>query len=120
MVNIFRASILLTAAIGCNPTASNGGKSTSAGPTSIATDFPKQKDLRRTIEQPATIEAFEETPLVARIAGDIGKVSADIDQRVKVNEVLAELSVPDKLQELEQKKALVLQAKAEAEQAAAA
>ncbi len=88
-------------------------------------------DLHRVIEQPAFIEAFEETPLVAHIPGYIEKVPVDIgkvvtgprydamDRLVKPGEVLAQLSVPELLAEVEQKKALVKQAKAEVDQASA-
>ncbi|MBL8795856.1 MAG: efflux RND transporter periplasmic adaptor subunit [Planctomycetia bacterium] len=74
---------------------------------------PQLQTLRCTIEQPAHIEAFEETPLVARIAGYVGKVNADIGDRVRKDDVLAELHVPEMEIELRQKEALVRQAEAE-------
>lgn len=93
---------------------------------------PEQKALRRVLEQPAHVEAFEETPLFARISGYVQKVYVDIGDRVRgpqvdatgkqlqPGQVLAELWVPEMEEELRQKKALVSQAEAEVDQAAAA
>jgi multidrug efflux pump subunit AcrA (membrane-fusion protein) len=87
--------------------------------------------LHHVIEQPAQIEAYAETALVARIPGAVHKVYADIGQRLKgpifgrrgqvltPGEVLAELWVPDLRQELNQKKAQLAQARAELAQARA-
>ena len=123
-------SLLMVLAAGCtrtDPTAS--GPSPKAAQAEIKTDRPK--NLRRAIEQPATIEAFEETPLVAHIAGYVERDPADIGKVIvgpkydakgtltKPGEVLATLAVPELLRELEQKTALVKQAKAEVDQASA-
>jgi HlyD family secretion protein len=121
-------SLLLVALLmaGCTQPAPSGPTPGGKQPdTAVKTAHPQKKDLRRVIEQPATIEAFEETPLVAHIPGYVAKVPADIGTIVngpskgKPGEVLAELSVPEMLAELEQKKALVVQAGAEVKQAAA-
>src|ERR1043166_5803571 len=85
----------------------------------------KPKTLRRVIEQPAHIEAYEETPLVARIPGQIEKVLVDAGDDItgpttaKKGQILARLSVPEMVKELAQKKAQVAQAKAEVQQAEA-
>src|SRR5262249_19140745 len=44
---------------------------------------PERKTVQRVIDQPAHVEAFEETPLVARIAGHVKKVHVDIGDRVE-------------------------------------
>ena len=92
----------------------------------------KPKPLRRVIEQPASFEGFEETPLVAHISGYVEKVPADIGMMVtgprydakgkltKPGDVLAELSIPEMLSELQEKTARVKQAQAEVDQASAA
>ncbi len=81
--------------------------------------------------QPARIEPFEQVPLFARIEGYISPAHtsdqaknpsrksslADIGDRVKAGEVLAEVSVPELRQGLRQKQALYAQAEAEVEQA---
>src|SRR6266404_6234222 len=43
---------------------------------------------------PATIEAFEQTDLYAKLAGYVSTVNVDIGDRVKAGQVLAELDVP--------------------------
>lgn len=129
----FTAWVGILALAGCTPAASTKPEgSPKAGSTAIATANPKKKTFHRVIEQPAVIEAFEETPLVARIPGYVEKVTADIGQVVKgpkydakgtliePGEVLAELSEPEMLREQDQKKAIVRQMQAEVAQARAA
>jgi len=126
-VRLTLPAILLITIAGCRqPAATGDAQDGKQADTAIKTAKPQKKDLRRVIEQPATIEAFEETPLVAHIPGYVAKVPADIGKVVsgpskdKPGEVLAELSVPEMLAELQQKKALVKQASAEVDQAIAA
>ncbi|MBI3824150.1 MAG: efflux RND transporter periplasmic adaptor subunit [Planctomycetes bacterium] len=99
---------------GCNTT-----KPPVKADTTVKTDTPKEKRLKRVIEQPASIDPFQETPLVAHIAGYVKKVNVDIGVEVKVDDVLAELAVPELVKEHAQKQALVEQAKAEIDQAKA-
>ncbi len=92
---------------------------------------PERRTLRRLIEQPAQVLAYERTPLVARIAGYVQKVYVDIGDKVKgpeyddqgkqvkAGQVLAELWVPELEEELKQKRALVGQAQAQVAQAQA-
>src|SRR2546422_243737 len=46
----------------------------------VTVERPKYKAIQRVIEQPAFVEAYEETPLIAGIPGFVGKVHADIAQ----------------------------------------
>jgi RND family efflux transporter MFP subunit len=99
--------------------------------SAVKTATPKKKPLRRVIEQPATIEGFEETPLVAHISGYVEKVLVDIGKEVegpqydkkgklvKPGTLLAQLDIPEMLKELEQKRAMVALAQAEVDQAEA-
>src|SRR5262245_52298548 len=57
----------------------------------IAVGPPEKRSLVRTVEQPGRIEAFAQTPLLVRIAGYVKSVQADIGDRVKAGQVLAEL-----------------------------
>jgi RND family efflux transporter MFP subunit len=93
---------------------------------------PARKALVRWTEQPGHIEAFEETPLFAKVAGYVEKMHVDIgdsvtgpqiDEAGKVvreGQLLAELSVPELHEEYQQKEAAIGQAQAEIAQAAAA
>jgi len=92
---------------------------------------PMRKTLVRWTEQPGQIEAFEETPLYAKVAGFVEKMHVDIGDAIvgpefddqgkmtRDGQLLAELSVPELHEELEQKQALVGQAQAEVRQATA-
>jgi HlyD family secretion protein len=91
----------------------------------------ERKTLHRMLEQPGAIEAFEETPMHVRVPGFVGKVHVDsgdvvkgptFDAKGKIatpGQVLAELDVPELVEELQQKVSLVKQAEAEVEQAQA-
>lgn len=93
---------------------------------------PVRKTLVRRTEQPGQVEAFEETPLYAKVAGYVESIAVDIgdavtgprhDPRGKIMEagqILVELSIPELEQEFQQKQALVGQAQAEVRQGAAA
>src|SRR5947209_8074267 len=82
---------------------------------------PRRETVRHPIEQPGfNIEAYEETPLYARISGYVRKWHADIGDEVHRDQVLAELSVPEREVELRQKEAAVRHAGAQVKQAQAA
>lgn len=125
------ASILLLALVGCRQGAD---KNAADGPprTRVATIHPEKKTLVRRTEQPGQIEAFEETPLVAKVAGYVRSVLVDIGDEVQgptfddegnvkeEGQILAELAIPELEEELKQKVSLVTQAAAEVRQAEAA
>jgi HlyD family secretion protein len=103
----------------------------------VAGVHPQWQSLRRVVEQPGSIQAYEETELFARVPGHVrlfqdsqGRLIHDIGREIRgpkydpagkevveAGEVLAELVVPELVQETNQKKALVRQAEAEVEQA---
>lgn len=78
---------------------------------------PERKTIRLSTTQPGQIEAFEQTPLFAKIAGYVEELMVDIGDVVKKDQVLIRISVPELLDELHQKEALVAQAEAEVKQA---
>jgi RND family efflux transporter MFP subunit len=82
---------------------------------------PERKTVRHPIEQPGfNIEAFQETPLYAKISGYVQKWNVDIGDRVKKGQVLVELYVPEMVADVRQKEAAVKQAGAQVQQANAA
>ncbi len=85
----------------------------------VATIKPVRKTLIRRVEQPGEVHAFEQTPLYSKVSGFISTVHVDIGDRVKIGQLLAEISIPEYEQELKQKQALVAQAAAETAQAQA-
>ncbi|MBY0527892.1 MAG: efflux RND transporter periplasmic adaptor subunit [Gemmataceae bacterium] len=78
---------------------------------------PERRTVQRGIAQPGRIEAFQQTPVFARIAGFVQEVRADIGDVVESGQTIAVLSVPELDEELAQKEALVTQARAEVERA---
>jgi RND family efflux transporter MFP subunit len=104
---------------GCTPAGAPKPAAKGAEKSAGVTISPPKK-MRRIIEQPASIEPYEETPLVAQLSGYVKPVKTDIGQEVKAGAVLAEISVPQMLEELNQKSAFVKQTEAEAVQASAA
>ncbi len=86
-------------------------------PPVVVTVQPQRQTIHRAIRQPGTIEAFERTPVHARVAGYVEKVYVDIGDRVRQGDALAKQQVPELEEEVNEKEALVTQAIAEVEQA---
>src|ERR1043166_4507879 len=116
---------LLAVAAGCGKQAdSEGQQEEKKAPPSVKTVKPERKTLRRIFEQPGFIEAFEETALFAEVPGYVQKMRRDIGDPLKgprydkagketePGQPLAELWVPEMVEELKQKTALVAQARA--------
>ncbi|HEX6963651.1 MAG TPA: efflux RND transporter periplasmic adaptor subunit [Lacipirellula sp.] len=80
---------------------------------------PTRKTLVLTSTQPARIEAYEQTPLFAKLAGYVGEVRVDIGDVVKQDQPLVALRIPELTDDAQRKQALVAQAEAEVAQAAA-
>ena len=76
---------------------------------------PQRQTLVRTVEQPGQIEGVEQTLIHAKISGYVHKLHVDIGDRVRQGQLLAELNVPETVEEHRQKQAAVAQAKAEVE-----
>lgn len=123
----FTAVALLAACVGCTREPAAPVAATPALPApadaavSVAVASPKKQSLAWTIDQPGSVQAFEVTPVVAKLSGYVSKVHVDLGDAVKgpagnkPGTLLAEVSIPELVQEAEQKAALVSQAKAEAE-----
>lgn len=130
-------AILMCTSQGCEPAAADPAKSAPSNQSGAA-DVPKvttvkpiRKLLQKRTEQPGQIEPFAETAVFANVTGYVKRVLVDIgdhvegprysskDELVKSGQTLAELSVPELDEEVNQKAALVRQAQAEVEQATA-
>src|SRR5690242_9828905 len=84
--------VLLGMAAGCNRPPANPPDQAAAPETpEVKVVRPEKKDVRRPIERPGyNIEAYERTPLYARIAGYVRKWNVDMGDRVHKDDVLAE------------------------------
>lgn len=87
---------------------------------------PQRKTLRRTVELPGRVEAFEVAPLHAKVTGYVESIQVDIGDPVQgprgddPGTKLCALLVPELREELAEKTALVGQGVADVEQAGAA
>jgi RND family efflux transporter MFP subunit len=66
---------------------------------------PRRATVARRLQTNATLEAFEETDLFAKVSGYLSDVRADIGDHVKAGQVLAVIDVPEMNQELAEAKA---------------
>jgi HlyD family secretion protein len=78
---------------------------------------PGGEEVRRETTQPVHIEAYESTDVYAKASGFLKTVKFDIGDRVKKDQVLGELWIPEMDQELRQKAALVDQTSSAVKQA---
>jgi RND family efflux transporter MFP subunit len=109
-------------------------KTPAAAPVAAArvkTVHPTRERLRRETSQQASIDAYEQTDLYAKVSGYLGKFGqvagpdgkmrdVDIGDRVAKDQVLAELWVPELVQAEAEKRAQAESAAADVAQAAAA
>jgi len=80
-----------------------GAKSDDGKTAGIRDVRPEKRDIRMTVVQPGTIEAFETTPVYSRIAGYVEKYRYNIGDRVKLGDVLIDMWVPDLVEAHKQK-----------------
>lgn len=118
-------------AAGCARPSPAPASSAPASPPAVSVVKPEKRPVSRVVEQPGSVQAFEETVLYPKIPGYVRVISSDpakatrqahdrfidIGSRVKAEQVLAELTVPEMDEEFKQKEALVRQAEAEVAQA---
>jgi multidrug efflux pump subunit AcrA (membrane-fusion protein) len=108
------AAAFVALAAGCGQP-SKGSPTTpaesAAGPAvpSVHVVKPERATLRRTVRQPGAIQAFEQTPIYPKIPGYVQKWHVDIGDAVGAGQLLAELYVPEMVEELKQKQSMVKQ-----------
>ncbi len=120
------AAAILGSLAGCHRSSSAGpqqaASSTAAAtsPVRVTAARPVRKTLRLESVQPGQIEAFEQTPLFAKLPAYVEKLYVDIGDRVEADQLLVDLFLPELKDELRQKEAAEVQARAEIELAVAA
>ncbi len=67
----------------------------------------ESRTVKRTVEQPGVIGAYERTALYAKVAGFVAKWNVDIGDRVKKGATLVELWAPDLVAQHEQTKSQI-------------
>jgi len=128
-MGLFFAPAMLAASAGCHSatTAEPGGagpgataSSTEGPPVRVAAATPARKTLRLVAVQPGRIEAFEQSPLFAKLPAYVDRIHRDIGDRVERDQPLADLWIPELEDDARQKEAQLVQATAGVGQAAAA
>jgi RND family efflux transporter MFP subunit len=77
---------------------------------------PQPGGMDRVTTQPGSIQAFETVPLYAAVSGYLKRLYVDIGSKVKKDDVLAVIEVPELLKQLQRNRAGVEQAAAKVEQ----
>ncbi|MHC5544813.1 efflux RND transporter periplasmic adaptor subunit, partial [Singulisphaera rosea] len=100
---------LLTSA-GCNRAESDHARAKSEDQgkdkaSSFEVIKPARRDIRMRVIQPGTVEAFESTPVYSHIAGYVKNYRFNIGDRVKADDVLLDMWIPDIDEQLNQKTA---------------
>jgi RND family efflux transporter MFP subunit len=75
-----------------------------------------QKGMDYEVEQPGSVHAFESVQLHAKVAGFLKKQNVDIGDRVKKDQVLAVIAVPELDKQLQRNRASLEQARAHVKQ----
>jgi RND family efflux transporter MFP subunit len=82
--------------------------------------YAQRSSEKAVLTLPGNIEALTEAPVLARATGYLKKRYADIGDRVKAGQLLAEIAAPDLDQQVEQARAQLQQARASLRQSLAA
>ncbi len=114
------APVTLAVLAGCQSAPTADAQAGAPTVVRVVAALPVRKTLRRESVQPGQIEAFEITPIYAKLPSYVEKLHVDIGDRVKADQLLAELFLPEVKDELRQKDAALKQTLAEIDLANAA
>ena len=93
-------------ACGCSETTPHPAPAMSLSPT-VKVAHAQYRTVKRTVEQPGVISAYERTALYAKVSGFVRKWNVDIGDRVKKGATLVELTAPELVAEHRQMQAQV-------------
>jgi RND family efflux transporter MFP subunit len=119
-VRLAAAAVVAVVAAGCDRSIEKKAGHPAQPVTRVEVVRPERQTVRRTVSEPGQLEAYETTPIHAKIAGYVRNVSVDIGSEIKKGQVLAEIWVPEVEADLGEKRAAVEQAQARKAQADAA
>src|SRR5437773_8936841 len=92
LLSIALGLLCLGSLAGCSkPSGAQTGDKAEAAPSTVSLVKPVRETVSHKIEQPGHIEAYEQTPLYAKIAGYVQELKKDIGDPVRKGEVLATL-----------------------------
>lgn len=92
-------SVVLLAALATGLVACSGPERGSAAPQAAALRVQvhnaERRDLTRSITLPASVEAFEQARLYAKVSGYLAAITVDIGDRVQREQLVATLDIPE-------------------------
>src|SRR6266545_4247389 len=97
------AGIVAERHLAASPAPANSTKADSPRPVALV--HPSRVTLAQRLQTNATLEAFEQADLFAKVSGYLSDVRVDIGDHVKAGQVLAVIDVPEMEQELAEAKA---------------
>src|SRR5262249_18840540 len=107
----FGLLLVVLGVVGCNEAPSSvGGQGSPESLAVVQVVTPQRHTIGRTVSQPGYIQAFEQTPIFAKVPGYVLKWHVAIGDEVHKDELLAELWVPELVSELKVKEEQVKQA----------
>src|SRR6516162_1568388 len=95
MSGLALAAVTAAVAAGCEQSTANMADHSTQPVTRVEVVRPERRTIRRTVGEPGQLEAYETTPVHAKLAGYVRTVSVDIGSEIKKGQVLAELWVPE-------------------------
>src|SRR4030088_400764 len=103
VVGLAAGGIVAEQHLAASPSPVNPAKADSAPRVEVVR--PRRVTVAQRVETNATLEAFEEADLFAKVSGYLSDVRVDIGDHVKAGQVLAVIDVPEMVQELAEAKA---------------
>jgi len=103
VVGVGAAVIVADWRLAASPSQVNSTKADS--PPRVEIVRPRRATVAQRLQTNATLEAFEEADLFAKVSGYLSDVRVDIGDHVKAGQVLAVIDVPEMVQELAEAKA---------------
>ncbi len=105
--------VLLAVMFAAGMPAAGGQGSATTDLVAVKTTQPQQVTLRRSTTQPATVRAFFEAELYAKVGGYLKKLHVDIGDQVEEGQKLAEIDVPEMLKGYQRQEAEVTRLQSE-------
>lgn len=119
----FLVAVIEITVTGCRQAEVSSESNKAASPNAldrVTVGRPLKKTLQLFTEQPARVQAFEDTPIVSKLPGYVREVQVDIGDKVTKDQLLISIHAPEYKDQHTQKHGLVTQAKALVKQAEAA
>jgi HlyD family secretion protein len=114
MVGLAIAAAAVATTVGCERSSEKKAGHSAQQVMRVEVVRPERHTVQRTVGEPGQLQAYETTPIHAKIAGYVKNWTVNIGSEIRKGQVLAELWVPEVEADLQEKRAAVEQAQAEA------